>query len=113
MTAWIPADLRTRGRAELTRHGVDVVSAEAQDAEVLDGVVRVSSTHGVDVTRSVLLATGMLDELPDLPGFAGVWGPAPTHARTAMASSTATNASPCWLYNRMGRLGLEPRSDGL
>ncbi|MDX6708114.1 MAG: hypothetical protein QOI48_3960 [Solirubrobacteraceae bacterium] len=69
-----PADLRARGRAELTRYGVEVVSAEAQDAEVLDGLVRVSSTRGVDVTRSVLLATGMLDELPNLPGFAGVWG---------------------------------------
>jgi thioredoxin reductase len=69
-----PADLRARGRAELTRYGVEVVSAEAQEAEVLDGVVRLSSTRGVDVTRTVLLATGMLDELPDIPGFASVWG---------------------------------------
>ena len=27
-----------------------------------------------EVSRTVLLATGMLDELPDIPGFADVWG---------------------------------------
>src|SRR4051794_15436576 len=69
-----PADLRARGRAELARYGVEVVSAEVHDAEVLDGVVRLSSARGAHVTRTVLLATGMLDELPDIPGFAGVWG---------------------------------------
>src|SRR3954464_12719125 len=69
-----PADLRARGRAELDGYGVEVVSAEVQGAEVFDGVIRLESTRGVDVARTVLLATGMLDELPDIPGFAGVWG---------------------------------------
>src|SRR5215213_9950142 len=69
-----PADLRARGRAELAGYGVEVVSAEVHDAEVLDGVVCLSSARGADVTRTVLLATGMLDDVPDIPGFAGVWG---------------------------------------
>jgi thioredoxin reductase len=69
-----PADLRARGGAELAGYGVEVVSAEVQHAEVLDGLVRLSSARGVDVTRTVLLATGMLDEVPDIPGFTGVWG---------------------------------------
>jgi thioredoxin reductase len=69
-----PADLRARGRAELARYGVEVVTAEVQAAEVLDGVVRLGSARGADVARTVLLATGMLDEVPDIPGFAGVWG---------------------------------------
>src|SRR5919109_1683708 len=69
-----PADLRARGRAELAGYGVEVVSAEVHDGEVLDGVVRLGSGRGVDVARTVLLATGMLDEVPDIPGFAGVWG---------------------------------------
>jgi thioredoxin reductase len=69
-----PADLRARGRAELAGYGVEVVSAEVEDAEAVDGVVRVSSARGADVARTVLLATGMLDEVPDLPGFAEVWG---------------------------------------
>src|SRR4249919_337725 len=50
----------------LGHDGVDVVTAEAQDAEVLDGAVRLTSARGADVTRTVLLATGMLDEVPDI-----------------------------------------------
>jgi thioredoxin reductase len=69
-----PADLRARGRAELGRYGVEVVTAEVQDAEVLDGAVRLTSARGTDLARTVLLATGMLDEVPDIPGFADVWG---------------------------------------
>src|SRR4051794_17518037 len=69
-----PAELRARGRAELAGYGVEVVSAEVQDADVLDGVVRVTSARGTDTARTVLLATGMLDDIPDIPGFAGVWG---------------------------------------
>ncbi|HEY7620810.1 MAG TPA: NAD(P)/FAD-dependent oxidoreductase [Solirubrobacteraceae bacterium] len=69
-----PADLRARGRTELAGYGVEVVSAEVRDAEMLDGVIRLSSAGGADVTRTLLLATGMLDEVPDIPGFAGVWG---------------------------------------
>jgi thioredoxin reductase len=69
-----PADLRARGRAELGRYGVEVVTAEVQDAEVLDGAVRLTSARGADLTRTVLLATGMLDEVPDIPGFADLWG---------------------------------------
>src|SRR5215210_8898896 len=69
-----PADLRARGRAELGRYGVEVVTAEVQDAEVLDGAVRLTSTRGAHRTRTVLLATGMLDDVPDIPGFADLWG---------------------------------------
>src|SRR5919112_3644548 len=52
-----PADLRARGRAELAGYGVEVVSAEVQEAELLDSAVRVSSTRGADDARTVLLAT--------------------------------------------------------
>ena len=69
-----PADLRARGRAELARYGVDVVTAEVRDAEVLDGAVRLTWATSADVTRTVILATGMLDEVPDIYGFAEVWG---------------------------------------
>jgi thioredoxin reductase len=69
-----PAELRARGRAELAGYGVEVVSAEVQDAEVLDGVVHLTSARRTDTARTVLLATGMLDDVPDIPGFAGVWG---------------------------------------
>jgi thioredoxin reductase len=69
-----PADLRARGRAELGSYSVEVVTADVQDAEVLDAAVRLTSARGADLTRTVLLATGMLDEVPDIPGFADLWG---------------------------------------
>jgi thioredoxin reductase len=69
-----PAELRARGRAELARYGVDVVAVEVQGAEVLDRAVRVACAGRSELTRTVLLATGMLDEIPDIPGFTDVWG---------------------------------------
>jgi thioredoxin reductase len=69
-----PAELRARGRAELTGYGVEVVPLEVQGAEVLDGTVRVTSAGRTEVARTLLLATGMLDELPAIPGFEDVWG---------------------------------------
>jgi thioredoxin reductase len=69
-----PADLRARGREELTRYGVQVVNADVEAAAMLDGGVRLSWGNTVDLTRTVILATGMLDEVPDIPGFGEVWG---------------------------------------
>src|SRR3954449_303274 len=69
-----PADLRARGRAELARYGVEVITATVAGAEEIGGGIRLLSTRGADVGRTVLLATGMLDEVPDIPGFADVWG---------------------------------------
>src|SRR4051812_30110945 len=53
-----PADLRARGRAELARCGVEVVTAAVDAAEVIGGGVRLLSARGADVGRTVLLATG-------------------------------------------------------
>ena len=69
-----PADLRARGRTELARYGVEVVADDVQDAQVLDGAVRLIRDTSADLTRTVILATGMLDEVPDIPGFPDVWG---------------------------------------
>jgi thioredoxin reductase len=69
-----PAELRARGRAELTRYGVHVATLEARDADLLDGAVRVTCAGRTELARTVLLATGMLDEIPDIPGFADVRG---------------------------------------
>ena len=69
-----PADLRACGRTEIGRYSVEVVDAEVENAELLDGAVRLVSARGTEITRTVLLATGMLDEVPDIPGFADVWG---------------------------------------
>jgi thioredoxin reductase len=41
---------------------------------LLDGAVRLIWGHAAEVTRTVLLATGMLDAVPEIDGFADVWG---------------------------------------
>jgi thioredoxin reductase len=69
-----PAELRARGRAELMRYGVEVARLEVQDAKVLDDAIGVTWAGRAELTRTVLLATGMLDEVPDIAGFADVWG---------------------------------------
>jgi thioredoxin reductase len=69
-----PAELRARGRAELARYGVEVLAVDVDGADLLEGAVRVTCADRVELTRTVLLATGMLDEVPDVPGFADVWG---------------------------------------
>src|SRR3954463_11137455 len=68
------ADLRARGRAELARYGVEVATATVDGAEVISGGIRVVSSRGTDGARTILLATGMLDEVPDIAGFTDVWG---------------------------------------
>jgi thioredoxin reductase len=68
-----PADLRARGRDELARYGVEVLSADVEAAATIDGGVRLT-WDTAQVTRTVILATGMLDEVPDIPGFGEVWG---------------------------------------
>jgi len=69
-----PADLRARGREELARYGVEIATATVESAEHFGDRVVLHSSRGIDDTRTVLLATGMLDEVPDIPGFTDVWG---------------------------------------
>src|SRR5690348_13820813 len=69
-----PADLRARGRAELAHYGVEITTATVAGAEEIGAGIRLLSTRGADVGRTILLATGMLDEVPDIPGFTEVWG---------------------------------------
>jgi thioredoxin reductase len=69
-----PAALRARGREELARYGVEIATATVNSAQLLGDHVRLHSSRGADDARTVLLATGMLDDVPDIPGFAEVWG---------------------------------------
>jgi thioredoxin reductase len=72
-----PDDLYRSAREQLTPYD----SVEIRDAEVLDGrsdgegfVLTVGGNPGEIRTRSVILATGMDYEVPDVPGFNEHWG---------------------------------------
>ena len=75
-----PADLLRRGRAEVRGYGAAVVPGQvvaAAPAPPEDGDLRftIALADGRAVTaRRVLVATGLRDVLPDIPGLAQHWG---------------------------------------
>jgi thioredoxin reductase len=67
-----PAQLLATGRAEAHRYAVEFVDDEAVAADP-DFTVRLASGNAVRARRLVL-ATGAVDELPDIPGARERWG---------------------------------------
>jgi len=75
-----PSELLAVGRAEVTGYGGRIISGHVTSAARLDsqddrGGFRVTLTDGASVyARRLLVATGLVDELPDVPGVAERWG---------------------------------------
>ncbi|NMI00987.1 NAD(P)/FAD-dependent oxidoreductase [Pseudonocardia acidicola] len=70
-----PAELLDRGRAEVRRYGGQVVSGEVETVVRDDDGFVVEPAGGRTVrARRLLVATGLVDELPDLPGLRERWG---------------------------------------
>jgi thioredoxin reductase len=65
-----PAELRQRGEDELARYGIEVRRAAVDDARLVDGGVEVAGERA----RTLILATGLLDETPDIDGFDAIYG---------------------------------------
>lgn len=74
-----PLDLLAAGRADLNRYDVVVESAsvasaaalENGDAPAFEVVLDSGDRH---TARRLLVATGLVDDLPDVPGLAAHWG---------------------------------------
>jgi thioredoxin reductase len=71
-----PMDFLAAGRAELTTYGGRFVTASVATIDRgEDGSFTLTlsdrSTHS---SRAVLVATGLIDELPEIPGIVGRWG---------------------------------------
>ncbi|MCP2296261.1 Thioredoxin reductase [Nocardia amikacinitolerans] len=70
-----PAELLERGRAEVRQFGVQLVSGEVRDASRDgDGFVVTTADDRTVRARRLLVATGLVDELPDIPGLRERWG---------------------------------------
>jgi thioredoxin reductase len=74
-----PGELLARGRAEVARYGVTVLDGRVvgtgRDGTGSDAGLVVTLDGGRRVTaRRVLVATGLVDELPEIPGLAERWG---------------------------------------
>ncbi len=69
-----PGELLARGREELARYGGEVLPDVATTVARHDGGFLVSTGSGSFAARRVVVTTGLVDELPDVPGIAQRWG---------------------------------------
>lgn len=70
-----PTELLERGRGEVRGYGGDVVRAGVDAVTRRDGGFEVALSDGrVTRGRQVLVATGAVDDLPDVPGLRARWG---------------------------------------
>lgn len=75
-----PADLIRKGRAEAASYGVEVQDAAVERVDDADAGLTVTFADGRTAqTRALVVATGITDELPDVPGLAERWGRSVLH----------------------------------
>ena len=75
-----PAEFLATAREEVRSYGAEVLAGRVSDVTREDGGFRVALTGGHAVhARRVVAATGLTDELPDVPGLAEHWGGAVFH----------------------------------
>jgi thioredoxin reductase len=67
-----PAELLAAGRAEVGRYGVELIEDHVRAIEA-GFTVRLGGGQALGARR-ILLATGVRDELPDIPGARARWG---------------------------------------
>ncbi|MFF4186790.1 NAD(P)/FAD-dependent oxidoreductase [Streptomyces sp. NPDC001691] len=70
-----PGELLARGRAEVRSYGGAFMTGSATGAERNGDAFRVTLADGDELcARRLLVTTGLVDELPEVPGLAGLWG---------------------------------------
>lgn len=70
----LPADLLKKGREEARSVGVEICDCTCQSAEKNGDVFEVKTTSGTMRGRRLVLAYGVRDELPDIPGIEDYFG---------------------------------------
>ncbi|WP_164700746.1 NAD(P)/FAD-dependent oxidoreductase [Modestobacter sp. KNN46-3] len=75
-----PVELLAIGRREVEGYGGTVAEGRVSALSRVDGGFRVDLADGRSVrARRLLVATGLTDELPDVPGVAELWGRSALH----------------------------------
>ena len=69
-----PAELYAAGRAEVARYGGHVEAGKVTSLSRDGDLFRVEVNDRVVTARRLLVATGLHDELPEVPGLAERWG---------------------------------------
>jgi thioredoxin reductase len=72
-----PVSMLERARAEIVRFGGEFRADEVVSATRRDDLVELLTASGERLdSRTVIAATGVVDDLPPVPGVAGLWGSA-------------------------------------
>lgn len=75
-----PGELLATGRAEAADYGVEFGAGALAGVERLPGGLRITTVDGVARdARALVVATGLSDDLPDVPGLAERWGTTALH----------------------------------
>ncbi|MCK8670320.1 NAD(P)/FAD-dependent oxidoreductase [Rhodococcus sp. HM1] len=74
-----PAELLATGRDEVRRYGGHIEHARVRGVRAGDDGFVVDHDGGAVTARRLLVATGLADELPDIPGLAQRWGSTVVH----------------------------------
>lgn len=69
-----PRELLARGRAEVEPYGVDIVEARVDDVLADADGFALQTAAGTWHARTVVLATGLVDQLPAIEGLDEIWG---------------------------------------
>ena len=99
-----PAELAARARQQVAAYPtVQLLDVRATAAEKLpDGTFRVSTAaQGTFAAPTLLLATGLRDELPPLPGFAECWGTSIIHCPYCHGYEVADQTTGLWLNGEL------------
>ena len=99
-----PADLATRARQQVAAYPtITILVAEATAATQLpSGAFEVAtSTHGTFTAGRLLLATGLRDELPPIPGLAACWGKSVIHCPFCHGYEVADQPTGCLLNGEL------------
>ena len=74
-----PEEILARGRAELDNYGVEVRTGLVDAVADHGGTLAVTAGSVTEHTRALVLATGITDVLPEVPGLAKRWGASVIH----------------------------------
>ncbi|RFP64312.1 NAD(P)/FAD-dependent oxidoreductase [Hymenobacter lapidiphilus] len=99
-----PAELAARARQQVAAYPtVQLLEARATAAEKLpDGTLQVTTAaHGTFAAPTLLLATGLRDELPPLPGFAECWSTSIVHCPYCHGYEVADQPTGLWMNGEM------------